>query len=168
LGTWQRDWLTEQSWATGQWLCGAIPNGATLTRVLFGYKWIGITSNDASFQLLADDFLAVGLVTQSSAHGSTAPNALGNANNANPPLERWLHWSTVGMTPIVMGSEHPDVMVWSTDVSRETLETEGEVVANVGAGNTLDLYLSWSPWITTGWAANGTVRGKAWASVFYI
>jgi hypothetical protein len=167
VGTWGRGWATEQAWAVGQFKVESIPNGHTLARVHFGYRWVGITSNDASYETLADDFLAVGVVTQNSSRGSTAPNALSQAQDVNAPLERWLHWATVGMRPRVMGSEHPDTMLWETDVSRETLDSKGQVIASVGAGNTLDVYISWAPWSTTAWATQGTARGQMWASVLY-
>jgi hypothetical protein len=138
--------------------------GQTLSRVHFGVRFQGVTSNEQNFQALAEDFLAVGLVTISSVTGSTPPNALTGRADANPPLERWLWWGTATMRPDVMGSEHPDVMAWSTGLEIENLQSKGQVKANVPAGQLLHVFVTWAPWTTAGWQVRGNVTGNAWAS----
>lgn len=165
---WIRGWGKADSWATGNQLIASISPGDTLARVHFGWRATGVTSNEQESQALAEDFMAVGIVTQTSAHGSTPPNALTNANDANPPLERWLWWATTAMRPAIMGSLTPDIMCWSTDITTVIDDTKGMVKANVPAGQTLGLYLTWAPWTTAGWQVRGDVAMNWWFSALFL
>lgn len=165
IGTlWSRVWGTEQAWATGHLLLAQLAPGQTLARVHFGARWTGVTSNEQEMQTLADDFMALGIVSVTSAHSGAIPNALTAATDAAPPLERWLWWATTQMRPTILGSEHPDVTVWCTDVTVLSEGSQGMVKANIAAGQTLGIYLSWSPWTSTIWGARGNVTGQMWAS----
>lgn len=119
-------------------------------------------------QALAQDFMGVGVVTQASTTGATAPNAISAADDANPPLERWLWWATTSMRPLTMGSEHPDIMMWGTDVTAVLDDTKGMAKANVLSPATLNVYLTWSPWTTAAWTARGDVAITCWASALLL
>lgn len=138
--------------------------GQTLMRVHFGIRFTGVTTNEQNYAALLDDFLAFGVCTVSSATGGTAPDALTAATDHAPPLERWLYWGTLQMRPLVMGTDHPDVMVWGTEATFNDADSKSMVRANVGTGNTLQVFLTWSPWTTTAWHVGGPVQGQAWSS----
>lgn len=161
---WVRTWITAKPWAVDQMIICHIPSGSTLERCHFGIRWQGVTSTGQDFTILSEDFMAYGVVTQTSAHGATAPNALTALGNAAPPLERWLYWRTTTMQPSAFGQNHDDLWTWSTGETGLIADTHGEVKANVPAGQTLDVYLTWAPWVNTGWAVRGIVRGSAWSS----
>lgn len=165
---WPRVWATEQPWAVGHLLIAILEPGQTLARVHFGARWTGISSNAEDFQTLADDFMAFGVCTQSSATGPTPPNALTQATDVNPPLERWTWWATSQLQPRTFGSEHPDVTMWCTDTTITNQSTKGQVKANVAAGQTLNVFLSWAPWVSTIWGSRGNVTGQMWASTLTL
>lgn len=165
MGTlWSRVWATEQAWDVGNIPIAILNPGETLARVHFGFRFTGVTSNEQDMRALADDFLAFGVVTQNSATGPTPPNALTQALDQNPPLERWVWWGTTQMRPAVYGSEHPDVVIWCTDMTAIVGDTQGQVKANITAGQQVTAYLTWAPWTTTGWKVRGNVTGQMWAS----
>lgn len=169
MGTlWSRVWATEEPWDVGSLPIASLSPGQTLARVHFGARWFGVTSSEQSMQTLADDFMAVGVVSQTSAHGSTPPNALTGAIDAAPPLERWLWWATTQMRPITIGPEHPDISMWGTDVTSIIDDTKGQVKANVPAGQSLDVYISWAPWSSSIWKTRGNVTGQMWASALIL
>ena len=169
MGTlWSRTWATEQPWGVGQVLMAVLNPGQTLARVHFGVRFTGVTSNETNYAGLLNDFMAFGVCTVSSASGTLAPNALTGATDANPPLERWLYWATMQMRPLTTGSDHPDVMVWGAEAGVDALDSKGQVRADVGAGHTLQVFLSFAPWTTTGWALAGPVQGQAWGSCLLL
>lgn len=169
IGTfWERVWATEQAWSVGQFEMAVLNPGQTLARVHFGVRFTGVTSNEQNYIALLNDFMAFGVVTQSSATGPTAPNALTHGQDANPPLERWLYWATLQMRPIFMGNDHPDVMVWGAEATFNDSDSKGQVKANVSAGHTLQVFLSFAPWTTTAWEVAGPVAGQVWSSCLVL
>lgn len=165
---WSRVWATNIGWSTGQMALGSIGPGQSEVRCHFGIRFLGITSTETDFNRLAEDFMAVGVVCQRSTRGGTAPSALTSADDVNPPLERWLWWATLPMRPLTFDDNIPGVCMWGTDATAVLGDTQSQVKANVSAGQTLDFYLTWAPWITTGWATHGTVQGSAWASTLFL
>lgn len=169
IGTfWTRGYATNLNWAVGQYLPFILNPGQTLARVHFGMRFTGVTSNEQNYEALLNDFMAFGVCTQSSATGTTAPNAVTARGDANPPLERWLWWGTMSMRPLIMGQDHPDTMVWGTDLTFDHLDTKGQVRADVGAGHTLQVFLTWAPISSTAWSSAGPVSGQAWASMLAL
>lgn len=162
---WFRGWGTEVHWATGHVLMASLPSAHTVERIHFGIRWQGITSNVNNFENLSQDFIAFGVVTQASFNGPTPPNALTHAEDVNPPMERWLWWGTAHMQPLVFGSAHPDITIWGTDATALVVDSQGRVKANVAAGQTLDVYITWAPWSTTEWADAGPLVGQYWYSL---
>lgn len=167
MGTWRRTWEAQMSWATGNMLITHVPAGKTLLRVHFGFRFGGVSSTLQSQAALAEDFMAIGVVTQLSTHGSTPPNALTAQNDAASPTERWIWWATASMHARTFGAQFSDSTNWSTSEVFENVSTKGQVLANTVSPNTLDVYLSWAPWVTSAWAARGQVFGSAWASALY-
>lgn len=169
MGTlWSRVWGTNFGWSTGKLVLASAAPAQTIARVHFGIRFTGITSTEDDFNRLSEDFMAVGVVCQDSARGTTPPNALTGALDVNPPLERWLWWSTIAMRPVVMDTNSPGVMVWASDATVSLGDARTQVKANLPAGHTLDLYLSWAPWVTTAWGTSRVVQGSAWASTLTL
>jgi len=165
---WARVWGTSFQWNVGNMGIVSLAPGESLVRVHFGIRFQGVTSNLQNMQALGEDFLAFGLVTISSVTGSTPPNALSAAGDANPPLERWLYWSTMQMKPRHIDGEVPGNMIWSTDDTALVADSRGQVKANVPAGQQLHVFLSWAPWFSGGWQTRGIVTGNAWASALVL
>jgi hypothetical protein len=165
---WSRVWGTGFGWSTGKLVLASASPGQTIARVHFGVRWTGITASEDDFNRLAEDFMAVGVVSQDSGLGSTPPDALTGADDFAPPLQRWLWWGTLNMTPTVIDAQSPGVMVWTSSATVELGDGRTQVKANVAAGHTLDLYLSWRPWVTTAWGTGRVVQGSAWASTLTL
>lgn len=165
MGTlWSRVWATNLQWDVGQVLLAVLNPGQTIVRCHFGFRWSGFTSTEQDLSALMEDFMAAGIVTVASTSGSTAPNALTGADDQNPPLERWLWWGTTQLQPRTWDAMSPGVSTWSTDITQLIGDSQGQVKANVAAGQTLNVYASYAPWSSTHWAARGEVQGSLWSS----
>lgn len=161
---WIRVWGTELVWGVASLNIANLNPGETLARVVFGMRWMGVTSTLQDFTSLMADFMAAGIVTQSSATGPTPPNALTGALDANPPLERWLWWGTMSMQPRTFGASAVDVSMWSGGLDVTTADTSKQVKANVPAGQQLKAWISWAPWNGSLWTTRGNAVGQVWAS----
>lgn len=167
MTSWVRSAVTQNQWAT-QWLkIASVPAGETLFRCHFGFTFQGVSSTMQNQTALAEDYIAFGVVCQLSTVGSTPPNPETTPDDVNPPTGRWLWWGIANMRPMTFGGLYSDVTNWATSETFENLSTRGEAFANTTSPNTLDVYLSWSPWTTSAWAARGTVTGSCWSSVLY-
>jgi hypothetical protein len=163
--TWYRGYASGEPWELAQIGLLSLTPGFTLRRVRYGVSFVGSTSTLAPTSELANDFVAVGLVTISSVTGSLPPSPLTAPNDANPPLERWLWWETRRMRPRTWGAQLKDVVTWTDDGPVEPTDAKTAVAANVGAGNELHLFITWQSSVTDLWALYGNVSGQAWWSV---
>lgn len=161
---WSRVQSTSNTWGVGQLLIAPMLPGWTLARVHFGFRIDAVTNSEQNVLQLFEDYMAFGVVTLSTANGSTAPNAFTFPGDSNPPLERWIWWGTTRMKVASSGQDHPDISIWHSDDTGLVVDTKAQVKANVPAGQNLQVFLTWAPTALANWSARGVVNIQCWAS----
>lgn len=162
--SWTRTVQANFGFATGSSKVASIPQGNTLLRVRFGWGFYGTTSNTASITAIAQNIMVFGLVTLASTDEATIPNPRTNPTDPDPPLSRWLWWE--GRAPDISAySDDGGLIAWRDSRLQEAADGKGMVAGNVGDGDTLDLWASWSP--ADVWDTSGSAYLWFWASVAY-
>lgn len=163
--TWSRVWGHSLAWGVNNLLVARVPHGQTLQRVHFGWGMTGYTSTVASAFTVANLMIAFGVQTVSSSRALPPPSAVTGANDINPPLERWLWWETRTPVEVTRTEEFPGLVAWRDSGPTAELDGQGQVLASVAAGVTLDVYLSWDTQVP--WDPSGSAAFFGWASVLY-
>lgn len=164
--TWVRGWTDSQPWGAGSQLLAKVPHGATLLRTRYGWSASGTTSVLDSAPNIMTQLLTFGLVTTDSTLVSAPPNAATGQGDAAPPVQRWLWWEARQLRPVTWGSRELDVVTWGDVGPAEPTDSKSQVVAAVGAGGTLDVWLSWAPTGGT-WPELGFLSISMWWSLLY-
>ncbi len=146
-------------------LVARVPAGQTLKRVHFGWGMGGYTSTVASAFTVANYALYFGVQTVSSSRALPPPSPINQADDINPPLERWLWWETRTPVEVTRTEEFPGLVAWRDSGPTAPLDAQGMVLANLVAPKTLDVYLSWDTQVA--WDASGSAAFFGWASVLY-
>lgn len=163
---WSRGWTNSQPWAAGSQQIATVPRGSTLLRTHYGWAGRGTMTTLDSVPNAITWQMAFGLVTTDSTLDTGPPNAATGMADVAAPTRRWLWWETRTLTPVTWGSGQVDVVTLVTEPPVEPTDSEAQVLANVGVGGTLDVWLSWAP--TTGtWPELGFFSLNFWWSALY-
>lgn len=166
MTTWSRGWVNSQPWAAGSAQIATVPLGHTLLRTHFGWSGRGTVTTLDSIPNLISWQMAFGLVTTDSTLDTGPPNAATGFVDVAPPTRRWLWWETRTLSVRTWGTAEVDVVTLETEPAAQPTDSEAQVLANVGAGGTLDVWLSWAP--TTGnWPQLGYFSLNMWWSLLY-
>lgn len=143
-GQWIRGSNAAASWTSGTWLIASVPAGLTISRIRFGWGFYMDTPTTDDMQNQAFDLMIWGLVTTIGNGTETVPNPRTSPGDAAPPTQRWLWWEV--RAPVVSSIDNnANVVAWRDSGPQEPTDARGQVLATgIPAGDTLNLWASWS------------------------
>lgn len=143
-GQWIRGSNAAANWTSGTWLIASVPAGLTISRIRFGWGFYIDTPTTDDMQNEAFDLMIWGLVTTIGNGTETVPNPRSSPGDAAPPTQRWLWWEV--RAPVVSAIDNAaNVVTWRDSGPQEPTDARGQVLATgIPAGDTLNLWASWS------------------------
>lgn len=122
----------------------AIPAGQTYERIRFSWGFYLDTPALTDMQNVAFNVVNWGLVTTIGNGSETPPNPNTASGDAAPPTQRWLWWETRQPIPTAI-DEAANVISWRDGGVQSPNDARGAVLAaGIPAGDTLNLWASWS------------------------
>lgn len=142
--SWRRVYSSSAVWTGGAFWMHAIPAGQTLLRIRFSWGFYLDTPSVTDMQNVAFNVVNWGLVTTVGNGSETPPNPNTASGDAAPPTQRWLWWETRQPVPIAI-DEAADVISWRDSGNQSPNDARGQVLAaSIPAGDTLNVWASWS------------------------
>lgn len=159
-------WLTahgQPTFATSliSQLAVSIPAGHTLKRVIFNWKLAAIVNQSDTNQIIASsNYFGMQTYASTRTPPPPDPSAL-PLTTTNPPMERWLHWERRRLLPRTQTLMPNGSMgiVCTDDGTSGDIDNYGQVIANVTAPATLDI---WFTWRFLSWPPNPSTTTCAW------
>jgi len=163
MGVWTRTTATSPNWQLGHVLLGRFTAGQTFLRAHFRWGVVADTSIDIDYYSVYQNIISLGLVTTVGDGTETPPDARLQSGDQAPPTQRWVYWETRSMRPNDLAPSTGSVG-WVDTGSTEETSTKGQVKATgLPAGQTLNLWASWSS--TFAWDPTGSAMVWLGASV---
>jgi hypothetical protein len=141
---WERGTNTTDWSSGGAQRVAAFGNGLTIIRVRFRWGFYGDTSLLTDFAGVSNNIMSWGIVTTVGNGTEAIPNARTQANDQDPPQQRWLYLET--RAPVVTAlSGSAGLATWRDSGSTEETSTKGQVLATgIPDGESLNLAFSWA------------------------
>lgn len=142
--SWRRVYTSSTVWTGGSFWMHAIPAGETLLRIRFSYGFYLDTPVVLDMQNIAFNLFNWGIATTVGNGTETPPDANTSTGDAAPPTQRWLWWET--RQPVVTAiDEAAGVIAWRDSGPQDRQDARGQVLAaGIPAGDTLNVWASWS------------------------
>lgn len=141
---WRRQTHTTFQTNLGGWWVDARGEGATYIRSRFRWGFYGDTPNDIDLQNAASFQITMGLVCVYGDGSETPPDPRLDGDDVYPIGRRWIYWETRSVYPTAISPEQ-GVVTWRDTGSTEETDTKAMVSAGTPpAGQTLNLWASWS------------------------
>lgn len=163
---WHRVANQSNNYSGGSFWLAAIPSGATVRRVRFGWTFAGFTEVTTDLHAVTVNPLFAGIVTTIGDGTETPPGPLSNPDDASPPTLRWLWWEVRQPVPVSI-DEASNVAAWRDCGAQETTDVQTQVLATgIPVGDTLNVWFSWQS-VFGNWDGTGEQQLLAWSSLLY-
>lgn len=165
MGVWVRTVQANLTWPIGSSLIASVPRGDTLIRVHFGWGFFATTSTTATYTSVANNLMAMGVVTTVGNGSESVPNARTQSSDQDPPTQRWVYLECRG--PMIAAIDAAgELVAWRDSGNQEPVDTKGMVSAkSIAEGDTLNVWASWAG--AGDWDSSGTAQLWYYASLLY-
>jgi len=152
---WQRSVINRTEWNSGFVKITEWGNVASLIRIHFSWGFNGVTPLTGAIWPVQQQIQVMGLCTTVGDGGGPPPNARTDAEDVDPPAQRWVYWE--GRSPrITSCGGGNELVTWTDSGAQYDVGTKAMVsAAHISDEHVMSLWASWGA--GADWPADGQV-----------